>query len=125
MLGRLWVGVALATMMTAPAFAAGACGSPPVAPASIDGSTATQQQVKDAISDFKTFQNESDTYQSCLWADLKKQQDAAEKSTPKKTLDPTVAEAVQAQVTDNQRLKEKVGGELNAAIKAYQSKHKT
>ena len=120
---RLCAGFALAMMTAAPALAASACGSPPVAPASIDGKTATEAQLKDAVSDFKTFQTESDTYQSCLLADLKKQEAEAARSNPPKTLDPAIPQMINAQVNDNQKLKEKVGGELNGAIIAYKAKH--
>jgi hypothetical protein len=123
MLGRICAGLALVMVTASPVFASSSCGSPPVAPASVDGNTATEAQLKDAISDFKTFQKESDTYQSCLVADLKQQQAEAARANPPKTLDPQVEKGIDAAVNDNQRLKEKVGGELNGAILAYKAKH--
>lgn len=123
MLGRICAGLALVIVTAGPAFAESSCGSPPVAPASVDGSTATEAQMKDAIDDFKTFQKESDTYQECLLSDLRKQKAKAAKATPPKTLDPAIEQGVAVQVSENQKLKERVGGELNGSILAYKSKH--
>ena len=123
MLGRFCAGLALVFLTAAPALAASSCGSPPVAPAAVDGNTATESQMKDSIDDFKTFQKESDTYQDCLIADLKKQKAAAAKATPPKPLDPAIEQGIAAQLSENQKLKERVGGELNGSILAYKSKH--
>jgi len=95
----------------------------PVAPAAVDGTKASEQQIKDAIADFKQFQGASDDYQSCLLADLSAQKQAAAKEKIPKPLDPSIEQGVAAKVQANQMLKEKVGGELNGAIQAYKAKH--
>ena len=79
--------------------------------------------MKDAIQDFKTFQSASDDYQSCLVDDLKQQKAEAAKGQGSKPLDPSIEQAVNAKIDANQRLKEKVGAELNVSIQAYKKAH--
>jgi hypothetical protein len=123
MLGKLSAGAALLVLSVAPAFADAASCVEPYPPAQVDGSKATSQQMKDAIQDFKTFQAASDDYQSCLINDLHQQEADAAKQKDPKPLDPSVAAGVNAKVDANQRMKEKVGGELNASIQAYKTAH--
>lgn len=120
MYGKFIAAAAFAVLAT-PAFAE-TC-TAPIPPAAVNGNTATVQQMKDAIADFKTFQQASDDYQSCLIADLKAQQLAATKAKDPKPLDPSVAAGMNARIDANQKMKEKVGAELNAAIIAYKGKH--
>ncbi len=122
MLGRM-IAAAAFLLAATPALADSSRCVEPIPPASINGNTATEQQMKDAIADFKTFQQASDDYQSCLLADLKAQQLAAAKAKDPKPLDPSVAAGVDARIDANQKLKERLGAELNAAIIAYKSKH--
>ncbi len=103
-----------------PAAAQSMCAEP-IAPAAIDGNTATGDQIKAALADVKTFLKQSDDYQSCLYKELN---DAKAKALrDKKDLDPTLEPAVVAKVQSNQALKEKVGAEFNAAAIAYNAKH--
>jgi hypothetical protein len=95
----------------------------PIAPAAVDGTRASEQQMKDAIADFKQFQGASDDYQSCLIADLQNQKTAAAKAKDPKPLDPSIEQGVEAKIDANQKLKEKVGGELNGSIQAYKTAH--
>jgi hypothetical protein len=67
------------------------------------------------------FMGASDTFQSCVLADLASQRDAAKKNKTK--LDPAVAAALQAQVDENQADKERAGAAYNAAAKAYKAAH--
>ena len=124
MIGKFGLAVAALLISAAPALA-DSCGGDPVAPAAVDGSKATEQQMKDAIADFKTFQAASDDYQQCLVNDLHRQEAEAAKAKDPKPLDPSIQQGVDAKVSANQRLKEKVAGELNAAIVAYKQNHKS
>lgn len=121
MLGKFSTAVLFAIATAAPALAA-EC-SEPIPPAPVDGSTASEQQIKDATKDFYAFQHASDDYQACLFADLEAQKQAAAKAKTPKPLDPSIAAGVGAKVQANQAEKEKVGGELNAAIHAFKVKH--
>ena len=104
----------------APAFADSAC-SAPIAPAAVDGSTATVPQMSAAHDDVMTFIKQSDDYQTCLLKELADAKADAVKN--KKDIDPSIEPAVTAKVSDNQKLKQKVGDEYNAAVVAYKAKH--
>ena len=119
-LKTLALAAALAIGMAAPAMAQSTC-QEPIAPAAVDGGTATKEQLKAALVDVKTFIKQSDDYQECLYKDLKDQADAAKKD--KKELDPSIPAGVDAKVKANQALKERVGAEFNAAAVAYNAKH--
>jgi hypothetical protein len=123
MFGKLSAGVALLVLSAAPSFADSSNCVDPFPPAQVDGNKATQQQMKDAIQDFKTFQAASDDYQQCLISDLHQQQQEAAKQKDPKPLDPSIEAGVNAKVDANQRMKEKIGGELNASIQAYKAAH--
>jgi len=105
----------------APALADSSSCSEPIAPAQVDGSTATMAQMNGAHDDVVNFMKASDDYQACLFNDLNDQKRAAAKN--KKDLDPSIEENVNAKVDTNQKLKEKVGGEFNASVMAYKAKH--
>jgi hypothetical protein len=121
MLKTLALAAALTIGMAAPALADSSVCQEPIAPAAVDGNTATKDQIHAALLDVKTFLKQSDDYQECLYRDLKDQQDAAKKD--KKELDPSIAAGVDAKVKANQALKEKVGAEFNAAAQAFNAKH--
>ena len=122
MIGKFGMAAVFVLAMAAPALA-DEC-SQPIAPAiTVDGSTATIQQMNDAIKDFKTFQSASDDFQACLVADLKRQKDEAAKAKDPKPLDPSIAAGMNAKMAANQADKEKIGGELNAQIMAYKQAH--
>jgi hypothetical protein len=121
MIGKFCLAAAALMISASPVLAA-SC-SNPIAPAQIDGSKATEQQMKDAIGDFKSFEQASDDYQTCLLDDLKQQKLEAAKAKDPKPLDPSIEQGVAAKVDANQRLKEKIGAELNASIAAYKQAH--
>lgn len=77
--------------------------------------------MKAAHDDVVNFLRQSDEYQQCLFQDLNQQKLAAVNA--KKPFDDSIETGVNAKVDANQRLKEKVGGEYNAAAHAYQAKH--
>jgi flagellar biosynthesis GTPase FlhF len=111
------------TASAIPAFAASSQCSNPIAPAAVDGSLASEAQMKGAHDDVVNFIKSSDDYQQCLVNDLDAQKEAAAKAKDPKPLDPSIEDAVNEKIAANQRLKEKVGGEYNAAVQAFKSKH--
>jgi hypothetical protein len=123
MLNKFALAAAALMISAAPALAAGGCDEP-YAPAAIDGSTATEAQMKGAHDDVVNFMKASDDYQGCLLNDLKEQQAAAAKAKDPKPLDPSIAAGVNKAVDQNQRMKEKVGSEFNAAVMAFKAAHK-
>ena len=123
MLGKFGLAAAALVIFAAPALAAGACDEP-FAPAAIDGSKATLDQMKGAQTDVKNFMTQSDDYQTCLLDDFKNQQEAAAKAKDPKPLDPSIKAGVDKKIDANQRMKEKIGAEFNAAVIAYKAAHK-
>jgi hypothetical protein len=113
------LGGAMLVGLAGPALAAD-CARPP-APAKIDGATATMEQLQAGKAEVTAFMGASDTYQSCLLDDLEAQRKAAK--AEKKKLDPAVAKATDAKVSENQADKEKVGADFNSAVKAYKAAH--
>jgi hypothetical protein len=120
MLKTLGLVAALVIGSAVPALAQSACAEP-IAPAALDGNTATTAQMNAGHDDVMTFLKQSDDYQTCLLNEFHTAQADAIKA--KKDLDPSLAPAVTAKVQANQSLKEKVGGEFNAAVLAYKAKH--
>ncbi|MGN6515123.1 MAG: hypothetical protein ACTHLR_04700 [Rhizomicrobium sp.] len=123
MLGKFGLAVAAVMISAVPAMAQGMCGDAPIPPAALDGSKATEAQMKDAHDDVVNFIKSSDDYQSCLFADLARQKREAAKAKDPKPLDPSIAQGVSAKVDANQKMKEKVGAEFNAAVVAYKAAH--
>ena len=109
----------LAVVVALPAFAQDC--SEPIPPAAVNGSKATEKQINEATQDAKLFLKQSSDYQDCLVQGLKAQQLAAAHS--KKELDPSVADGVQSRIDANQKLKEKVGTELNGAVLQFCQAH--
>ena len=105
---------------TAASFAA--C-TDPIAPAPVDGKTATKEQMVAASKDVKAFISASDEFQTCILAELTEKRKEALKSKDKKPLDPAVEASYQGKVDTNQKLKEKVGAEFNASVGAYKAAH--
>jgi hypothetical protein len=125
MLGRITLASAFVLVMAAPAFADASSCYEPIAPAAVDGSTATEAQMKSSLADVKEFIKASDEYQTCLLSDFQQQkrEAARAKDKDKQKLDPSIEADVNARITKNQKLKEQVGGEYNAAAQAYKAKH--
>ena len=119
-LKTLGLAVALVGLSAAPALAQSAC-QEPIAPTAVNGATATTTQMSGAHDDVVTFIKQSDDYQSCLYKELSDAKADALKN--KKVVDPALEPAVASKVDANQHLKEKVGGEYNAAVMAYKAKH--
>src|SRR4051794_22621799 len=106
--------------LAAPGLALAEC-QRPSAPAAIDGATATLEQMLAAKSGVAQFMTESDAYQACLIDEAAAQKAAAK--TAKTKLDPAVAKAADAKVSENQADKERVGAGFNTAAKAYKAAH--
>jgi chorismate mutase len=125
MLRRISLASVLLFAMVAPALADANSCYEPIAPAPVDGNTATEAQITSTLADVKDFIKSSDDYQTCLLSDLQNQKREAAKSKDKnKTpFDPSIEADVQARVAKNQALKEQVGNEFNTAVAAYKAKH--
>jgi Skp family chaperone for outer membrane proteins len=106
-----WSGAALAEVSCAK----------PAAPAAVDGSKATLEEVlaaKKAVTDFMAA---SDNYQTCVLNGLEAARKAAKDE--KRKLDPSVSKAADADIAANQADKEKVGADFNAAARAFKAAH--
>jgi len=123
MFGKFGLAVAAVLISAAPAMAQSICGSAPIPPAAVDGSKVTEAQMKDAHDDVVNFIKASDDYQSCLFSDLDRQKREAAKAKDPKPLDQSIIDGVNAKVAANQKTKEKVGAEYNAAVHAYKDAH--
>lgn len=108
--------------VSAPAFAA-TCSEPVPPVISVNGATATVQQMKDAIADFKTYQSAADDFQSCISVQIQKKEAAAKKSNSHKPIDPAILSALNSRANAVQAEKEKLGGQLNAQIVAFKQAH--
>ncbi|HVU21569.1 MAG TPA: hypothetical protein VHE09_12630 [Rhizomicrobium sp.] len=123
MLRNLSLASVMVLAMAAPALADASACYEPIAPAAVDGNTATEAQLMASQSDVKDFLKSSDDYQTCLISDLQEQKRQAARSKDKKPLDPSIEADVNAKIAKNQKLKEQVGAEFNNAVHAYQAKH--
>jgi len=95
----------------------------PYAPAALNGKTATEEQMKHALSDVKDFIKWSDDYQDCVNNTLIAMKKAATKSKDKQPLDPAYQTEAEDRIHKNQLLKEKVAAEFNTAAKDYNDTH--
>ena len=93
-----------------------ACVEPP-APAPVDGAQVNEEQMRVAMAAARNFIAQSDVYQACLAGavDAAKTQAAADS----KPLDPAVESIAKAKADANQKVKERVGLEINTAISVY------
>ena len=117
--------VSIFALAASPAFAdLGSCYEP-YPPAAIDGTTATEAQMKSAMKDVSDFIKSSDDYQNCMNAQFIEMQRKAKESKDKKPLDPAISQTVQAKIDANQKLKERVGNEFNTSVNAFKAAHPT
>jgi hypothetical protein len=93
----------------------------PAAPASVDGATATMDQLLANKQEVTAFMVASDAYQTCLINDLDAQRTAA-KAAKTKVAKETI-KATDDQISANQADKVMVGKAFNAAAKAYKAAH--
>jgi len=104
----------------APSLALAEC-QRPTAPAAVNGSTATLQEMMTAKQGVSGFMTASDDYQACLIKEVADQKEAAKAAKTK--LDPAIAKAADARLSENQADKERVGADFNTAAKAYKAAH--
>jgi hypothetical protein len=116
MIKEFSLAVGLAIAAAGSAYASSSC-SEPIPPVALDGSKATLKQVSDASHDTNLFMKASDDYQLCLRHELDQQK--AEAARSKKPLDPSIVDAVDHEIDANQSVKERVGGEFQAALLAF------
>jgi hypothetical protein len=103
-----------------PAFAEDTCQLPPV-PASVDGTTASKDQILAGIKASKDYIAASDTYQQCINDYVTAAKADADKN--KKPVDPAIIQVSGDKITANQNNKQKVGDQINSAIGAYKKAH--
>ena len=115
----IWMTCAALALAT-PALAQTDC-TRPTAPATVDGSTVTMEQLMTAKADTAAFITASDDFQSCVIKSLETQRAAAK--ADKKKMDQAVVKAANAQIGENQKDKERVGSGFNAAVRAYKKAH--
>jgi hypothetical protein len=121
MLRKIALASAFLVATVAPALADASSCSEPIAPAAVNGATATAQQMKDAHADVVNFIKASDDFQECIGDEYKREK--AQAAVDKKPMDPTIADQMDAKIQSNQGMKEKVGNEYNAAVVAYKTAH--
>ena len=87
----------------------------------MDGAQVSEEQMRAAADAARNFIAQSDVYQACLtdMLDAAKTQATADG----KPLDPSLETALKAKADANQRVKEKVGVEINTAIGVYKQTH--
>ena len=102
-----------------PAFAAECV--QPYAPTIPNGTTAAKEDMLRAQDEVKGFIAASDNFQECILLDIQNQRTVA--AHDQKTVDQSIIDAANARIATNQREKERVGAEYNAAVKAYTAAH--
>jgi len=93
----------------------------PAAPAPVDGATATIEQMKAANAAAAGFMTASDSYQTCILAELAEKKKAAKKAKTK--VDPAIESAIDADIKANQTDKVTTGEAYNGAVRAYKAAH--
>jgi hypothetical protein len=120
MLKTLMLAAGAALMLAGPVMAQDAC-SRPTAPGTIDGSTATKDQLLASRAAAQAFIAASDSYQECVLAGVTAQREAAKAA--KKKFDEKIAKAAQVTIDANQVDKQATGDNLNTAVRAYKAAH--
>lgn len=93
----------------------------PQEPAPVDGAQASEDQMRNAAAAARNFMAQSDVYQACLAnaLDAAKTQAAADG----RPVDPALEADAKARAEANQKVREKVGVEINTAISVYKQTH--
>jgi hypothetical protein len=120
-------GFAIAILVCGFAFAPGGAGlaqeacTEPAEPAPVDGAQVSEEQMRAAAAAARNFIAESAVFQTCLVSAL----DAAKTQAVAdgKPLDPALENTLKARTEANQKVKEKVGVEINNAIGVYKQTH--
>lgn len=93
----------------------------PAEPAPVDGAQVSEEQMRAAAEAARNFIAQSDVYQSCLVDMLAAAK--TEATADGKPLDPGLETTLKAKADANQKVKEKVGVEINMAIDVYKQTH--
>jgi hypothetical protein len=93
----------------------------PQEPAPVDGAQVSEDQMRNAAAAARNFMAQSDVYQACLAnaLDAAKTQAAADG----RPVDPALETDTRARADANQKVREKVGVEINTAISVYKQTH--
>lgn len=110
----------LTAMGAAPAFAQADCQAP-IPPAAPNGRTATQQDIQAAVTDARNYMAQADVYQQCLLDYVAAQKKQA--AEDKQTFDTYIETSTQKKIEDNQKIKIKVGAEINSALNDFKMSH--
>ena len=87
----------------------------------VDGAQVSEQQMRAAADAARSFIAQSDVYQACLADTLAAAKTQA--TADGKPLDPSLETAVKVKADANQKVKERVGVEINTAIDVYKQTH--
>jgi hypothetical protein len=120
MLKKIGLAAVLLAAGAVPAFAQDTCQVPPM-PASIDGSTATADQVRAGIKAVNDYQNSVETYKACLADYVTAQNAQADKD--KKQHDATMIQAEGDKATAADATKQKAVDGINTTIAAFKAAH--
>jgi hypothetical protein len=120
MLKKIGFATVLLVVAAVPAFAADTCQSPAM-PVSVDGSTATIDQVRAGMKAVNDYQTAVGTYEQCVSDYVTAQNAQADKD--KKPHDAAMVQSEGDKVTAADASKQKAVDSVNAAITAYKAKH--
>jgi hypothetical protein len=88
----------------------------PAPPVPLDGTAATEEQLRIALTQAREFIAQSDLYQGCVSSELE--------ATDLTHVSPKALEAsIASRIAANQAMKEKVGAAANSAMQAYKLAH--
>ncbi len=90
----------------------------PAVPPALDGTTATEDQLRTAMANARDFVAQSNIYQDCLAAEI----EAAKAQPPNPSPDPAVQD-MESRIAANQKLKEKVSLDASNTMDAYKKSH--
>lgn len=93
----------------------------PQPPVPVDGNAATENQMRNTLSDARSFITQSEMFQSCLnqeLADARTQ--AAAEGHP---LDPAIEVSARARIAASRKAQDQVGQASNMALTAYKNAH--
>lgn len=89
------------------------CREPVVPIISINGTTATVYQMKEAIADFELYQSGADDFQACIYDESQQMREA----------DPAILPTLSSRANAVQAEKESLGNQLNVQIIAFRKAH--
>ena len=110
--------VAILLSFAAPALAQ--CVEPPQPPL-INGTLASENQMRAVMSDARTFITQSEMFQACITQELNDAR--AQAATEGHPLDPAIEMAAKARLAASQKAQDRVGQASNMALTAYKNAH--